>query len=149
MKAARTLYLALFGALLLTGCKTRTVTERVEVPVEIPRVVRDSVTRLTHVADTVRMIDTVRITAQGVDRVHYEYRDRWHTDTVRTCRVDTVGVPVEVVRTVEKPVERELTRWQSFRIDAFWWLAAALALSLCALFRRPLGRVLTRIITRK
>lgn len=63
----------------------------------------------------------------------------------------TIEVPVEVevhdTTYIEKHAEtvyvteykeKELTWWQTFRIDAFWWLALGLILSLAWIFRKPL-----------
>lgn len=75
--------------------RTERVVEHDSVNVE--RVVHDSVTVEKH-GDTV-----------FVDRWHTEYKDRWHDRWRDSVRVDSVQVPY--------PVERKLSKWQTFCID--------------------------------
>ena len=42
-------------------------------------------------------------------------------------------------------VEKQLSRWQSIRIDAFWYLIGAIATLLAIIFRKPLGSTLRKI----
>ena len=85
--------------------------------------------------------------------------DAWVKDgllhhSLRT-RGGTIDVPVDVhvsdtttihessesheeLHEKEVYIEKPLTWWQKFRIDAFWWLLGGLVLSLLCLFRKPL-----------
>lgn len=57
--------------------------------------------------------DSIVITERGdtvfVDRWHTQYKDRWRDRWRDSVRVDSIPVPV--------PVERQLTRWESFCLD--------------------------------
>lgn len=44
------------------------------------------------------------------------------------------------------PVEKELTRWQQFRIDSFWWLLAVAVAAFGWIFRKPLIKIFLRIV---
>lgn len=110
----------LAAVLLLAGCRTvrhiPVQTTRTD-SVYIDRLLRDSV----WVKDSVWVErwhsgDTVYVKKEAV---RYKYRDRWRTDTVATVRERKVKVPVAV--------ERELTWWEQARLNAFWWLVAAIA----------------------
>lgn len=110
----------LAAVLLLAGCRTArhipVQTTRTD-SVYIDRLLRDSV----WVKDSVWVErwhsgDTVYVTKEAV---RYKYRDRWRTDTVATVQESKVKVPVAV--------ERELTWWEQARLNAFWWLVAAIA----------------------
>lgn len=61
--------------------------------------------------------DTVFVTEVKTE-YKYRYRDRVQTDTLI----------VEKERVVVQEVERELTPWQNFRLNALWWLLGAVAL---------------------
>lgn len=43
-------------------------------------------------------------------------------------------------------VEKPLSKWQKFRIGAFWWLVLALASSLVYIFRKPIIKFIKSII---
>lgn len=105
-------------------CSCRTVRY---VPVEsvrsdtlyINRLQRDSI----HVADSVY----VRDKGDTVQIVRTRYVDRWRTlaDTLRMVSNDTIRVPY--------PVERELTRWQRFKLDVGGIAVGVVAASLLAI----------------
>lgn len=63
--------------------------------------------------DSVFVADSVYVREKGdtVQIVRTRYVDRWrvHTDTLRAVSNDTIRVPY--------PVERELTKWQRFKLD--------------------------------
>ncbi len=44
------------------------------------------------------------------------------------------------------PVERELTRWQKFRLQGFWYMLAALVLAVIWICRKPLIKIFLRIV---
>lgn len=112
--------LAITLALLLAACRTvrhiPVETTRTD-SIRVERLLRDSV----WVKDSVWVErwhsgDTVYVKKEAV---RYKYRDRWRTDTVATVQESKVKVPVAV--------ERELTWWEQARLNAFWWLVAAIA----------------------
>lgn len=120
MRGVGVLILVLVAAV-VCGCS------RVQyVPVE--RVVTDSVLVTDTRVDSVYMRDSVYIVHRGdtvwayKDRYIYKWRER--TDTVWRSRTDSVTVPV--------PVERELSGWQKWKMEAGGWLTGALGLAVIA-----------------
>ena len=103
---------------------------------------------------TVEVPVYIHDTTQTVSLLHDStYVDRWHTietrgDTVFVTRTETLCRyrtrtdtallyrEVPVLQKVEVYREKELTRWQRFRLRAFWWLTGAAALSLAVWWRR-------------
>ena len=101
------------AVLLLQGCRTPapTIVERVRTDTAyVSKIQRDSVW----------LHDSVMVERWLRGDTVFEFRDRWHvkyverlrTDTVYRARVDSVPVPYEV----EKLVERQLTWWQRLRL---------------------------------
>ena len=94
--------------------------------VYVQQVRRDSI----HVSDSV----TIRTEGDTVwrDRWHIEYRDRTVHDTVYEQHTDTVYEPY--------PVEKELSRWESLKVDyggkAMGLLAVVAAVGAAWLVRR-------------
>lgn len=96
--------------ILLCGCHgTKTLTERVEVPVVVTQEHTIESVRIDHVRDTLVQRDSIYHFVQG-DTVRIE---RWHylQGTTNVVRVDTVHVtdsvqvPVVTTQTIEKEVE--------------------------------------------
>lgn len=108
-----------FACFLICGCKgTKTITERVEVPVVVTQEHHTESVKVDHVRDTLIQRDSVYYYVKG-DTVRIE---RWHylqgtTNVVRVdtlIKVDSVQVPVvteRVVTQIEK-VEKPLKWWQ-------------------------------------
>lgn len=92
---------------LLTGCRSVQY-----VPVETVK--RDSIYLHKVTRDSIFKYDSIYVRDKGdtlyVERWKYLYRDRWRVDTLVSVRTDTVSVPY--------PVERKLTKWQQFKMDA-------------------------------
>ena len=95
---------------LLCGCHgTKTITERVEVPVVVTQEHTIESMRIDHVRDTLVQRDSIYHYVQG-DTVRIE---RWHylQGTTNVVRVDTVHVtdsvqvPVVTTQTIERQVE--------------------------------------------
>lgn len=63
-----------------------------------------------------------------------------------TIRVtDTLTVEKEVeIRGETQYVEKELTKWQKFRLDAFWWLFAVIILAILWTVRKPLAKLILK-----
>ena len=137
--------------------RTITVIDTVTVTVEIP-----AQSAMRHTADSVSHLETdvalsdARLLSDGTLLHTIENKPQGQRAEVyvpRTSTTDTVTrervreVPVEVQQPVE--VERELTQWQSFRLDAFWWLVAALALCGGWIARKPILNFTQRYINPK
>lgn len=118
----------MLAAVLLTGCK---VTERVEyVPVETVRT--EYKDRIVETYDSVHVTDSVFVAMRGDTTLVYKYRDRWRLklvhDTAYINKVDSVRVPY--------PVERQLGKWERFKVDfGGYLLVAVLALIGYVVFR--------------
>lgn len=111
MKAWQIILIILLTSAICCGC--RTVTEYV--PVETVRLDTVYVNRIA--VDSVLVRDSVYIHERGDTvteyRYQYVYRYKDRVDTLYLSKVDTVGVPY--------PVERELTKWQSVKVDYGGW----------------------------
>lgn len=114
------LKIALLSAivLLLASCKT---IEKVEyVPVEMVR--SETQDRLVEIHDSIYIHDSTVIRTKGdtvfETRWKYAYRDRLVHDTAYVQRIDSIPLPY--------PVEKELTKWQQFKIDYMGYLVAIL-----------------------
>lgn len=105
-----TLYIILMVSFLLSGCKTIKYC-----PLETVR--HDTVYIQSVKLDSILVKDSVHITERGDTvtefRLKYIYKYKDRTDTLYLSRVDTVSVPY--------PVEKELTKWQSVKVDYGGW----------------------------
>ena len=110
------LFLILCLVLLLDGCRgTKTITERVEVPVVVTQEHHTESVKVDHVRDTLIQRDSVYYYVKG-DTVRIE---KWHylqgtTNVVRVdtlIKVDSVQVPVEVVRQTTEIKEVNVLKW--------------------------------------
>ena len=110
------LFLILCLVLTLDGCRgTKTITERVEVPVVVTQEHHTESVKVDHVRDTLIQRDSVYYYVKG-DTVRIE---RWHylqgtTNVVRVdtlIKVDSVQVPVEVVRQTTEIKEVNVLKW--------------------------------------
>ena len=77
--------------------------------------------------------DTVFIYKERI-RDRYVFRH----DTLRLVKVDSVAVE----RIKEVKVEKPLSAWKAAKIEAFWWLVAAVLLLLLWTFRKPILKLL-------
>ena len=91
---------------LMAGCK-----QVQYVPVEKVRL--DSIYLTQIQRDSIYKYDSIYVRDKGdtvfVDRYRYLFVDKLRRDTMYISRIDTLRVPY--------PVEKELTRWQQFRLD--------------------------------
>lgn len=98
--------LFLLAVLSLASCK-----QVQYVPVETVRL--DSIYLTQTLRDSIVRYDSVYVRDKGdtvfVDRYRYLFVDKLRRDTMYISRIDTLRVPY--------PVEKELTRWQQFRLD--------------------------------
>lgn len=109
-KVSRCIVLAPFMCLLLVcSCKTKYV------PVETIKIDTIYINKLQR--DSIYMYDSVFVKDKGdtvfIEKYKYLYRDKLVRDTLYINRTDSVQVPY--------PVEKELTRWQKFRMDFGGW----------------------------
>ena len=97
---------ALFLAAMLSGCRTIKY-----VPVETVRT--DTLYQKVVQRDSIHVHDSVTIREKGdtvmIEHWRTQWRDRLLRDTVYRSRIDTIQVPY--------PVEKKLTKWESFCID--------------------------------
>lgn len=91
--------------LMLCGCRTEYV------PLETVK--KDSVYLDKWRKDSIFVMDSVYVRAKGdtvyMYRYKYVYKDKLTTDTMYVHRTDSVEVPV--------PVERELSRWERWKME--------------------------------
>lgn len=116
------LFAIFFAFAAISACSPKVITQTRTEYVYRDRVERD--TTILHDSTYIREYvkgDTVRIIEY---RDRYLYRDRWRERTDTVAVHDTTFVP--------KEVPAPLTGWQRFRLRAFWWLAAALAVCVAA-----------------
>lgn len=92
--------------------------------------------------DSVYRRDSVFIREKGDTVFIYKerIRDRYvfRHDTLRLVKVDSVAVE----RVKEVKVEKPLSAWKTAKIEAFWWLVAAVLLLLLWTFRKPILKLL-------
>lgn len=105
----RNILYALVAAVLVSAiCSCRSVRY---VPVETVR--HDTLYVNKVQRDSVVKYDSIHVREKGdtvwLEKYRYLFVDKWRTDTVYLSRTDSVQVPY--------PVERELTRWQRFRME--------------------------------
>ena len=92
--------------------------------------------------DSVYRRDSVFVREKGDTVFIYKerIRDRYvfRHDTLRLVKVDSVAVE----RVKEVKVEKPLSAWKTAKIEAFWWLVAAVLLLLLWTFRKPILKLL-------
>lgn len=107
-KVSRCITLAPFMCLLFVINSCRTVKY---VPVETVKVDTTYINKLQR--DSIYMLDSVYVKEKGdtvlIEKYKYLYRDKLVRDTLYMAKTDSIQVPY--------PVEKELTRWQQFRMD--------------------------------
>jgi len=122
-KVSRCITLAPFMCLLLV-CSCRTVKY---VPVETVKVDTTYINKLQR--DSIYMLDSVYVKEKGdtvlIEKYKYLYRDKLVRDTMYISKADSIQVPY--------PVEKELTRWQQFRMDFGGWAMCIVVISILIL----------------
>lgn len=112
-------FLLLWALMWLAGCK-----QVQYVPVETVRT--DSIYLTQTQRDSIYKYDSIHVRDKGdtvfVDRYKYLFVDKLRRDTLYVCRTDTVRVPY--------PVERELTRWERFRLDVGGYAVCAVVVTI-------------------
>ena len=118
----RPIYLFLILCLVLTldGCRgTKTITERVEVPVVVTQEHHTESVKVDHVRDTLIQRDSVYYYVKG-DTVRIE---KWHylQGTTNVVRVDTLHVYDSVPYPVRVDVEKFITNTVEVEKPLRWW----------------------------
>lgn len=120
-KVSRYITLAPFMCLLFVICSCRTVKY---IPVETIKVDTTYINKLQR--DSIYMLDSVYVKEKGdtvlIEKYKYLYRDKLVRDTMYISKVDSIQVPY--------PVEKELTRWQQFRMDFGGWAMCIVVISI-------------------
>ena len=113
MKHCQIIFIVLLASAIFSGCKTIKY-----YPLETVR--HDTVYIQSARLDSILVKDSVHITEKGDTvtefRLKYIYKYKDRTDTLYLSKVDTVSVPY--------PVEKELTKWQSVKVDYGGWAIA-------------------------
>lgn len=96
---------------MLSGCRSVKY-----VPVEV---VKSDTTYINKVQrDSIYQLDSIYIRDKGdtvlITKTKYIYRDKLIRDTVFVSHTDSIQVPY--------PVEKQLSRWQQFKVDAGEWV---------------------------
>lgn len=119
-------------------------TAYIEIPLQTAeKTVRDSASHL----ENEYAVSDARINADG--SLFHSLQTKAQRKAVPTERqIERKDSIVYIDKKVEVPVpvEKELTKWQSFKIDCFGWLVAVLLASLGYIFRTPIIRLVRRFI---
>lgn len=112
---------AIILASMLSGCRSVQY-----VPVEVAKYDTTYINKVQR--DSIYQLDSIYIRDKGdtvlITKTKYIYRDKLIRDTVYASRVDSIQVPY--------PVEKELTRWQQFRMDVGGWAIGILVVLIIA-----------------
>lgn len=76
--------------------------------------------------DSIYVVDKGDTVFLYKDRYIYKYKDR--TDTLYVTKTDSIQVPY--------PVEKELTRWQQFKVDFGGWTVSIVVITVLIVFGR-------------
>lgn len=115
-------------------------TTTVEIPFEVERVVtRDT---SSHIENTYAKSDAV--VSGGFLSHSLESKPQIIKIPVEVRVTDTVYTESIVSSSIEY-VEKDLTGWQKFKLNAFGWMAGLLGISGLALFRKPLAKLILKV----
>ena len=113
-------------------------TTTVEIPYEVEKVVtRDTA---SHLENTYAKSDAV--VSDGLLHHSLESRPQIIKVPVEVHVTDTLYKESEI-RTETVEVEKPLSWWQKFRLDAFWWLVAAVFVFVLYIFRKPILKLIS------
>lgn len=97
------------------------------VPVETVKVDTTYINKLQR--DSIYILDSVYVKEKGdtvlIEKYKYLYRDKLVRDTLYMAKTDSIQVPYSV--------EKELTRWQQFRMDFGGWAMCIVVISILIL----------------
>ena len=122
--------LATLLLLVVWSCRT---TEYV--PVEV---IKSDTTYINKVQrDSIYQLDSIYILDRGdtvlITQTKYLYRDKLVHDTVYMSKTDSIQVPY--------PVERQLTRWEQFRLDVGGWAIVTFIIIILIIVGRQIYRL--------
>lgn len=122
--------LATLLLLVVWSCRT---TEYV--PVEV---IKSDTTYINKVQrDSIYQLDSIYILDRGdtvlITKTKYLYKDRVVHDTVYRSRIDSIQVPY--------PVEKQLTRWEQFRLDVGGWAIGIVIIIILIVVGRQIYRL--------
>lgn len=111
--------LAVVAFFAITGCRHQ------QSLVEVPVYIHDTTQTVHELHDSIHIDHFREVTKMINDTIFVKdsvviYRGRTKTDTVMFYR------EVPVLQKVEVYKEKELTKWQKFRLKSFWWLSVGL-----------------------
>ena len=116
--ATLALILAMLMFFALCGCKSARAT------VEIPVLIHDTTQTVRELHDST-FIDRWHTQWISGDTIYiHDSIDRWHSIIRRDTAYWYREVPV--LQKVEVEVEKQLTKWQKFKMKSFWWFAVGL-----------------------
>ena len=108
---------AIILASMLSGCRSVQY-----VPVEVAKYDTTYINKVQR--DSIYQLDSIYIRDKGdtvlITKTKYIYRDKLIRDTVYASRVDSIQVPY--------PIEKQLTRWQQFRLNLGGWAIGILVI---------------------
>ena len=136
LTCAVTLIIILLIAIMASACSPRVI-ETIHVQHDTTYVERVQI-------DSVYKRDSIYVKDKG-DTV-WIYKELWREkykylrDTVAVVRVDSVAVEREKIVEVEKP----LSKWKSWQLEAFPWLLGLLGIAGLWTFRKPLLKLIAK-----
>lgn len=97
------------------------------VPVEVVKYDTTYINKMQR--DSIYQLDSIYIRDKGdtilITKTKYIYRDKLVRDTVFVSHTDSIQVPY--------PVEKQLSRWQQFKVDAGEWVLGMFIVMLLSL----------------
>lgn len=120
-------------AIMLAGCSPKTV----GIPVEHTVIRADTIFKTVHSSDTIRDIDTIRISPEQTEIIRWRIRDRQVHDTVFRSHIDTVFV--------DRPIyigekSKASSSWWKYVMNYKLWLTIIIIVFIISLIRRRFFR---------
>ena len=112
--------IVLLASAICSSCRTIRVIEQVPVKVHDTAYV----SKVMHDSTYIDRWHTVEVDGDTVYVTEQQIVSKWRTITDTAYKY--IEKPVTVTVEQIKEVDRELTKWQKFRLSAFWWLSAGL-----------------------
>ena len=105
------------------------------VPVEVIKTDTTYINKIQR--DSIYQLDSVYIRDKGdtvfIIKTRYLYRDKLIRDTFYMSRIDSVQVPY--------PVEKELTRWEQFRLDVGGWAIIVVMITILVMIGKTIYKL--------
>ena len=110
-------------------------------PAILPSHLETSLAESDAYVDSLGLHHTLRNKDTTLD-VHVPVTEHYHHEQHGQQVDTTVYHSSNQKETVTEYVEKPLTRWQDFRLRAFWWLIAAIGAAFLWIFRKPILKLL-------